>query len=144
MEKLNTLQIGKKKYPYKCDLYVLEELQNEYQNLFEYELKLKGMRPKFDSNGNRIFREDGTFDYERIHFDIHAMNAILPLMVNEGIEINAAALGKEAETLAPEDIIRNIEIPIYDLWSMVVIEYDRCMFGKKNSQTDRKSKAQTR
>jgi hypothetical protein len=83
MEKLNTLQIGKKKYPYKCDLYVLEELQNEYQNIFEYELKLKGMKPRFDSNGNRIYRADGTFDYERVHFDIHALNTILPLMVNE-------------------------------------------------------------
>ncbi len=131
MEKLNSLTINKKRYPYKCDLYVLEQIQTEYSDMFEFEHKLKGLIPRTDKNGNRIYKEDGSPDYTRTHFDLHALNLILPLMVNEGIEIEGQSRNKEITPVEPDELIRTCDIPLYDLWALVVAEYDRCMFGKK-------------
>jgi len=131
MEKLKTLTIDKKKYPYKCDLYVLEELQKEYSDIFEYERKLKGLEYRLDKNGNKVYGPDGNPAYVRRHFDIHAINVILPLMINEGIEITGWLQNKEVSPVDPKEIIRRCDIPLYELWELVVEEYNRCMFGKK-------------
>jgi hypothetical protein len=131
MEKLKTLTINKKKYPYKCDLFVLEELQKEYKDIFEFERKLKGLIYKLDKNGNRIYNEDGSPAYDREHFDLHALNLIFPLMINEGLEIEGQSRNKEIEAVDPQELIRTCDIPLYELWTLIVQEYDRCMFGKK-------------
>lgn len=144
MEKLPTITINKVKYPYKCDLIVLESIQKEYRDIFEFERKLKGLEYQLDKNGNRLYDTDGTPIYDRVHFDIRALNLMLPLMINEGLQIDAWQTGKAVELVDSEEIIRKCDIPLYDLWGMAVEEYNRCIFGKKSAQSEQPKKSRSR
>lgn len=144
MEKLRTITIDKVKYPYRCDLFVLEQLQNEYGDIFEFERKLKGLAYRTDANGNKLYSAEGTPLYDHVHFEIRTLNILLPLMVNEGLEIENWLHGAEACPVDPKEIIRKCDIPIYELWQIVVEEYNRCVFGKKSAQSEQPKKSRSR
>jgi hypothetical protein len=130
MEKLKTFTIQKNKIPYKIDLFVLEQLQESYWNIWDFERELKGLKIKTDKNGDPVYK-DGTFMLERMHFSIKALNTILPLMVNEGLEIDADQRKKEFIPVDDKEFIRSIDINPYELQRLVVEEFDRCFDIKK-------------
>lgn len=131
MEKLKSFKVGKTRYPYKIDLLVLEQLQEVFWNIFEYELELKGLVPIFDDAGNRVYESNGLPKYKNKHFSLKALNAILPLMVNEGLEIEAEEQGKSFEPVEDKAFIRSLTMNPYELQMLVVEEFDRCFATKK-------------
>ena len=130
MEKLKTFTIQKKKIPYKIDLFVLEQLQNDYWNIWDFERELKGLKVKTDDKGEIVY-QDGSPVLERVHFSFKALNTILPLMVNEGLEIDADQKRKEFTPVDDKDFIRTIDVNPYELQRLVVEEFDRCFDIKK-------------
>ena len=69
--------------PYKCDLYVLEKIQEKYGTVLDFERQLIGKKivQEKDENGDLIEKEVFTEP------SISAVNFALPLMVKEGLEI---------------------------------------------------------
>lgn len=73
IEKLKYINF-EKKYPIKCDLTVLEEIQEKYGTINEFELKLAGWM----KNEKKLVKTEPS---------MKAIRFALPLMINEGIDI---------------------------------------------------------
>ena len=69
--------------PYKCDLYVLDMIQQKYGTIVEFEKQLIGIKtvPDKDENGNPINKDI------KVEPSISAILFALPLMIREGLEI---------------------------------------------------------
>ena len=51
IEKLSMVKIGERKFPIKCNIDVLAAIQDEFENITEYEQKIIGLRPKKNADG---------------------------------------------------------------------------------------------
>ena len=131
MEKLKSITIGKIRYPYKIDLFVLEKLQDTWENISEFERALKGYRFAKNPDGSQRYSDNGDPLVEKVHFNLKALNDVLPLMVNEGLEIEANTKGTEYVPVDEKEFVRGCNISPYVLQELVVEEFDRCFERKK-------------
>ena len=131
MERLKTLKAGKDRYPYKMDLLVLEQLQGEWQDISEFEKELKGLRYAKTPDGTQKYNSDGTPMMESVPYSIHALNTVITLMVNEGLDIDADQKHKEFEPVEPKTLIRNLTQPLDELHRIAVEEFNKCFEIKK-------------
>ena len=88
-EELKYIELSGEKYPVKCDMVVLEKIQDEFGSLEEFEKKITPWEPKLDEAGEKIKNEKGNVETEFKMMDIKAMNTALYFMVNEGEEVAA-------------------------------------------------------
>ena len=58
-EKTNYIELSGEKYPIKCDILVLERIQDKYEDLSEFENGLNGFTPAVDENGEYKRNEEG-------------------------------------------------------------------------------------
>ena len=56
---MNYIKLSGEKYPLKCDILVLEKIQEEYEDLSDFENKLTGFRPEVDGDGEIVKNEEG-------------------------------------------------------------------------------------
>ena len=49
-EKTNYIELSGEKYPIKCDILVLERIQDKYEDLSEFENGLNGFTPAVDDH----------------------------------------------------------------------------------------------
>lgn len=126
-----TITIKGKEYPIKCSNYVLALIQDKYDNLNDFEVLISGKKEILDKNGNPKKDKEGNQLFEIGEPSIDAINYALPLMVNEGIEIEADELNKEAELLKDKYIIRNVDNSIYELSNLIRIEFYKAVISKK-------------
>ena len=98
-EGLNHINIAGTEYPIKCDLYVLECIQDKYGAIEKFEKGIRfreevdGMVPKknadgtpaLDENGKEIMIPGKVWEYKDP--DMKMLNHGLELMINEGIDI---------------------------------------------------------
>lgn len=96
-EEMNTIELSGEKYPIKCDLLVLEKIQDKYGTIGEFEQKLMTWEPDLDEDGNKIIDDDGKTKYHGKFPNAGAVNDALTWMVNEGEAITAE---KTAERLS--------------------------------------------
>lgn len=140
--KLNTINLGGKKYPLLCDLNVLETLQDEFGTVSEFERKLLGVRYVKDSEGNLVYDEDGNARMELVEPSIKAIKIALVEMVNEGIAYEAYRQGRSWEMIEELDVLVLCTIPYSELASMLHEEYKRCFLTKKSTPREKKAKSQ--
>lgn len=131
MEKLKRIMIAKKTYPMKCDLNVLEALQEEFGSVNEFERLLLGIRMKKDEEGRQLYTKDGEPQIYIVEPSIKAIKAALPLMINEGLAIEAAEKGGVAEHVEDLDVIAGCDISFELLSRMIHEEYKKCFVTKK-------------
>lgn len=131
MERLKSLKAGKDKYPYKMDLLVLEQIQEEWQDISEFERDLKGLRYAKNKDGSQKYTPEGKPMMESVPYSIHALNTALTLMVNEGLEIEAEQRHTEFKPIDPKNLLRNITQPLDELYQIAVEEFNRCFDAKK-------------
>lgn len=131
MEKLKRIMIAKKTYPMKCDLNVLEALQEEFGSVNEFERLLLGIRMKKDEEGRQLYTKDGEPQIYIVEPSIKAIKAALPLMINEGLAIEAAEKGGVAEHVEELDVIAGCDISFELLSRMIHEEYKKCFVTKK-------------
>ncbi|MBQ0112682.1 MAG: hypothetical protein KBT03_06100 [Bacteroidales bacterium] len=125
------IKIKGKEYPLKCTCYVLAIIQDKYENLTDFEIELSGKKP-FMENGEQKKDEKGNLLYKQGEPSMKAINFMLPLCVNEGIEIEAEELNTEAKPLKEKYINRNVEgLSIYELSKMLCEEFYRAVIAKK-------------
>lgn len=140
--KLNTINLGGKKYPLLCDLNVLETLQDEFGTVSEFERKLLGVRYVKDSEGNLTYDEDGNARIELVEPSIKAIKVALVEMVNEGIAYEAYSQGRSWEMIDELDVMVMCTIPYSDLANILHDEYKRCFLTKKSTPREKKAKSQ--
>ncbi len=120
-QKLEKITLSGMEFPIKIDNFVLEKLQKKYGTLQVYEMLLTGKRKDKD---NKIFVTEPSLE---------AINFTVPLMIQEGMEIE----GKEAPTT--EEIVRMIDIPMWHMAQTIQAEFSRCFETKKLETTQKKS-----
>ena len=105
--------------PIKCDLYVLDVIQQRYGTVVEFERQLVGI--KMDENGQETLTEPS----------ISAITFALPLMIAEGMDIadekNKTAYPKMTDKQIISSITRNYRAIAEDMH----LELKRCFEIKK-------------
>lgn len=133
-ERLNTVRIGGKKIPIKCDFNVLQTVQEEFGTLKQFEQALIGMVPILDKDGNPIYETspDGieTIKFRTTEPSLKAIALALPIMINEG-KIQAQAQGDEIPDYDYKSAIKEADFSIVDVAVDLHNEYRRCFDRKK-------------
>ena len=142
-EKLNTVRIGGKKLPIRCDFDVLMALQENFGTLKVFEQKLLGMVPVLDKNGDPIFEtaSDGTeiMKFNTTEPNLKAIALALPMMINEGRR-QAEAQGEDIEDFDYKQAIKEADFSILDVAIDLHAEYRRCFDRKKAKVSTRTAK----
>ena len=140
-EKLNTVTIGGKKLPIKCDFNILQILQENFGTLKQFEQKLLGMTPITDEFGNQVYETNSNGE-EVIKFrtsepSLKAIALALPMMINEGRQ-QAEAQGEELPDFDYKEAIKEADFSIIDVAVELHNEYRRCFDRKKLKASSRR------
>lgn len=122
MQKMEKIKIGERTYPIRMDLNVLENLQDLFGSLNAFEMDLVGLKVV---DGKAI----------RVETSVRTIKAVLPLMINEGLAIEAANTGNTYEPVN-EQIFQECSIPFEELVQITHDEFKRC-FAKKQEPGER-------
>lgn len=128
-EKLNYIELSGESYPIKCDLLVLEKIQDEYGDLSDFENKLTGFVPDIDEYGEYVQNEEGLLVGKRKTPEIKILRKMLIWMIEEGMEIEG-----EKNELSEKEIMRKADMSPGELGQILHEEFNRC-FQRKNGQT---------
>jgi hypothetical protein len=129
IEKLNHIVLAGETYPIKCDLAVLEAVQEEYGRIGIFEEKLSGLRPTGEKG------ENGKELYQKGEPSMKAVRFALPLMVNEGIDIENRLEGTDRKHISDEDLKELFsEVNTYEVAALLYLEFCRC-FDSKNQRS---------
>lgn len=130
IEKLTYIQLGSEEYPIKCDLAVLEAIQNEYGSIHKFELKLVGREPKEEKK------------LVKVEPSIRAIRFVLPLMINEGIDIENMQTGKKRKHITESDLkVLCTDINVFDMANELHDEFIKCFETKNQKSTQETEKA---
>ena len=131
MENLNRIMIGDQTFPIKLDLNVLEYIQEKYGTVHEFERKILGLKIAKDSEGKVMYGEDGKPLWLSVEPSVKAINTVLPMMVNEGLAIEAEDTGRGWEPVSDLWVASNCHIDFNVLAKMIHAEFKRCFEIKK-------------
>ena len=131
---VSTLKLGGIEYPFKCDLIVLEKVQEKYEDLVKVEDGLRGFIPRIDADGV-IDRSIGNMTLPNVGM----VCQILTWMVEEGIEIT----GSEIEVPDPNFWKRQDELTLSELGIIVYTDFEECIGGRGRKKKTTKPKKWT-
>lgn len=127
---LKHITLSGKEYPIKCDMVVLEKIQDEFGDLSEFENLLSGFRPILNEDGTKKRNEEGFLVGRYGIPGIKELNTTLCWMINEGIIIEES----QEPLLSKEQAARLVDIRPEDLGKALHEEFMRC-FERKNDET---------
>ena len=131
MDKLTYIEVGKEKYPIKCDNLVLQQIQEEFGSVRRFEMALIGLAAEKNPDGTDKRDDKGQIILKHVEPSIKAINFGLPLMVNEGLEIEAEQKNTDFKYLEDKEIIRSIQLSYLKLSEIMHKELARCFETKK-------------
>lgn len=131
MEKLNRITIGDKQYPIKVDMNVLEVIQNEYGTINGFERDILGLRFIKDEEGRQLYDENKKPRVMLVEPSMKAIKFVLPVMINEGLAIEADETGTSFEPVREKEIFRECTMDFENLASFIHNEYKKCFVTKK-------------
>lgn len=124
IEKLKYIELGEEKYPIKCDLAVLEEIQEKYGTINAFELKLAGW---VKNEEKKLVKTEPS---------MKAIRFVLPLMINEGIDIENAKNGKKRKHITDAELRELCTgVNVFDVANELHDEFSRCFEVKNQSST---------
>lgn len=133
-EKMEHIELSGKSYPIKCDMVVLEQIQDMFGTIEEFENGIVDWEPVCDENGKEIIEEreekGKIVKYVRTKFKfpkVKNINAAVFFMVNEGAEIE----GGKPPFKTVKEAARAIDMPLSQISKCLHKEFRRC-FQKKN------------
>ena len=139
-QKLNRITLSGTEYPIKCDLLVLERIQDKYKDLAEFENKLSGFVPGVDEDGEYTRNEEGRIIGYYGEPNMEALGDFLEWTVEEGIDIDREENGSEMETPERKKLIRSVDLAPRELMEILREEFRRCFERKNGKTTQTKSK----
>ncbi len=117
VEKPIFITLAGKKVPLWCDIFVLNELQEEFESIGEFERKLLGVK------------EVGEGKFIKTEPDMRAIMAALPVMIREGIR-KMESIGEPVD-IKVDDVLLNADMPFILLADHIHDAYKRCFVSKK-------------
>lgn len=122
MERLKRIIMRGHSYPIKIDMNVLEAIQEKYGSINQFEWDILGLD---------IRQEDGEWKVYKTEPSVKAIKTVLPLMINEGMEIEAEETGKAFCPVTDKEIFRICDISFETLAILIHEEFKRCFATKK-------------
>ena len=138
-EKLNYIELSGVKYPFKCDMLVLERIQDKY-SVAEFENKLSGFVPGVDEDGEYTRNDEGRIIGYYGEPNMEALGDFLIWTIEEGIEIEREERGTETELPERKKLIRSVDLAPRELMEILRKEFSRCFERKNGKTTQTKSK----
>ena len=139
-EKIKYIELSGEKYPIKCDIFILERIQDKYEDLSEFENRLNGFTPAVDENGEYKRNEEGRLVGFYGEPKMEALRDALIWMVQEGIEIEQEN-GKDIQEVSGKALIRKVDMSPKELAEILHEEFARC-FRRKNQKTTQREKTE--
>lgn len=133
-EGLNHIELSGRSYPIRCDILVLEKIQEKYDSLDEFEAKLMTWEPELDEEGNKIREENGDIKYRGKLPDAKTLNDALYWMISEGEAVAAEEESRKPQAITREGIARKADLTPMELANQLHDEFYRC-FKSKNGKT---------
>lgn len=133
------IELQEERLPIKCDLLVLEKIQEEYRSISAFEEGLITWEAEQDKDGNEVRGEDGEVRYKGKIPDMKVVNTALYLMANEGEEILAEQEKRPPKAYTREELARKVNLRPTILANILHGEFYRC-FQIKNPETTRNPK----
>ncbi len=133
-EGLSYIELSGEKYPIKCDLLVLEAIQEKFGSIDAFENGIMIWEPKLDENGEPVI-EDGKEVMQGRIPDMKPLNEGLYLMVKEGEAIRAEEVGEPQREITKEKIIRKVDMSPRELAGLIHDEFYRCFYIKNGKTT---------
>ncbi len=123
-EHSETVVLAGKKYPIRCNINVLAEIQEQFGTISNFTMLIAGVKVSKDENGNAIMDDDNKIVFERCDPSIRAIAAILPCMLAEA--------SKDSELEEAIDAVNNARFELYGTAVQMHKELDKC-FERKNA-----------
>ncbi len=154
-EGLSHITIAGTNYPIRCDLYVLECIQDKYGAIEKFEEGIRyrkavdGMVPKLnedetpvlDENGKQVMVPGKTWEYKDP--DMKMLNYGLELMINEGIDVQNEESDEKMNHVTARELARKMDQNVFEISAILQSEYVRC-FRVKNQQTTQRNQEENR
>lgn len=86
-----------------------------------------------EEDGQQIYDENGEPEIYFTEPSVRAIAMVLPLMINEGLAVEAHRMGKEPEWVEDSKILTECDISYEYLAELIHEEYSTCFVTKKNS-----------
>lgn len=134
---MESVAIDGKEYPIKCDINVLIQIQERFENLSSFEMLLAGIKTAKDENGNVETDKNGKILFKRTEVSLKAINEILPCML---IEAQEESGGDRKGLQEAFEAIRQVKFDINSVAVKMHTEYSKC-FERKNAQSAKEEKA---
>lgn len=133
-EELKSIEMSGKEYPIKCDLLVLEKIQDAYDSIGAFEEGLITWEAGLDESGKQMCDETGNPVIHGKFPKVRNVNDALVWMITEGEAITAEREKRTPKEISREKLVREVDIPLIDLANKLHEEFYRC-FNLKNAET---------
>lgn len=134
-EELNCIVLSGESYPIKCDMVVLEKIQEEFGSITDFEDRLIPWEPKLDEDGKQVKAENGNPVFMGRFPDIKVVNAALHFMVNEGEEIAAERESRTPNLWERTKLARKVDLTPIAIADQLHEEFQRCLRIKNGKTT---------
>lgn len=129
--KSKKIKLGTKTYPVICTLNVLEEIQESFPTIQEFERELLGLYFVRDEDGQIVYKEDGSPKFGMKEPSIKAIRIALVSMINEGLKVDAYEKNKVYEPVDEVRIMQECDVRYSELASFLHDVYAESMSTKK-------------
>ena len=121
-------------FPIRCDLLVLEKIQEHVGDIMDAENEIRGFKPRVDS--------DGVIDTTTGRWTIPSIGLVTQALVWMMEEARAVTNGQYSIP-SVIDLKQQDEYTIGELATIVYKEFSSCIAGKKKRKNNRKKKTDT-
>lgn len=122
------IEIDGESYPIRIDNYVLQEIQESYGSIIQFEKDIVGLKDKIGEDGEYELDENGRRKQIVVETSLNALNFIIPIMIEEGLSIT----GERKENFDAKEVLQNMDIPFEVQAEIVRSEFARCFSSKKH------------
>lgn len=133
-ETMNKFSFRGDSFPIRCDLLVLEKIQNHVGDIMDAENEIRGFKPRVDS--------DGVVDTTTGRWTIPSIGLVTQSLVWMMEEAREITNGQYAIP-SVKDLKQQTDYTIGEMATIVYKEFSSCIAGKKKKKTRRKSKTDT-
>lgn len=121
-------------FPLRCDLLVLEKIQDKVGDIMDAENEIRGFKPRVDS--------DGVIDTTTGRWTIPSIGLVTQALIWMMEEARAVTNGQYSIP-SVIDLKQQDEYTIGELATIVYKEFSSCIAGKKKRKNNRKKKTDT-
>ena len=121
-------------FPIRCDLLVLEKIQERVGDIMDAENEIRGFKPRVDS--------DGVIDTTVGRWTIPSIGLVTQALIWMMEEARSVTNG-QYQIPSVKDLKQQDDYTIGELATIVYKEFSSCIAGKKKKKTRKKSKTDT-